>query len=354
MWGADWQVSAEAAFNSLDTASELGRLRPDGSVEPIPFPGSAARVEEARYEGILSYGRSLSPKFNFQLAAGAEYSQLSQVGGGGITRDFVRPKGQLTAAWTPNPNTTLNLRLQRRVGQISFFDFVSSVNLRDDRQNAGNINLVPPQSWEAEIEGVRRLGAWGSTTLRAYYHLIEDVIDIIPIGANGQGVGNIDSARRMGLDSRSTINFDPAGLPGARMDLRLILQHTEVEDPLTGELRPISGTTQRAGELSLRYDVPKSDWAFGGSASYSEQALSYRLTEFGLQTEGPVFASLFVENKDVFGLTVRATAGNILDARSTWDRFVFEGRRNTSLLDFNERRDRLIGPIFSFQVRGKF
>jgi outer membrane receptor for ferrienterochelin and colicins len=351
--GADWQLSGEAAFNALDTASTLARLRPDGTREPIPFPNSAARVEEARYEGILSYGRPLSPNLTVQIAAGAEYSQLSQVGAGGITRDFIRPKGQLTAAWTPDPNTTVNLRLQRRVGQISFFDFVSSVNLRDDRENEGNINLVPPQSWEAEVEGVRRLGAWGSTTLRLYYHLIEDVIDIIPIGDTGQGVGNIDSAMRMGLDSRSTINFDPIGLPGARMDLRLLLQHTEVEDPLTGELRPISNTTQRAAELSLRYDIPKSDWAFGGAASYSKNAFSYRLTEFGLQTEGPVFGNVFVENKDVFGLTVRATVGNIFDARSTWERFVYQGRR-TGPLDFIELRDRLIGPIFSFQIRGKF
>jgi hypothetical protein len=354
MWGGDWQVSAEAAFNALETASELGRLLPDGSIEPIPFPNSAARVEEARYEGILSYGRPLSDKLNFQLAAGAEYSQLSQAGAGGITREFIRPKGQLTVAWTPDKNTTVNFRLQRRVGQISFFDFVSSVNLRDDRQNAGNINLVPPQSWETEIEAVRRLGAWGSTTLRVYYHQIEDVIDIIPIGATGQGVGNIDSAVRAGIDSRSTINFDPVGVPGARLDLRLLLQHTEVEDPLTGELRPISGNTQRAVEGSLRYDIPKSDWAVGASASYSKQSFSYRLTEFGLQTEGPVFGNVFVENKDVFGLTVRATLGNIFDARSTWDRFVYEGRRNSTPLDFIERRDRLIGPIVSFQIRGKF
>jgi hypothetical protein len=180
------------------------------------------------------------------------------------------------------------------------------------------------------------------------------VIDIIPIGATGQGVGNIDSAIRMGVDSRSTINFDPIGLPGARMDLRFILQHTEVEDPLTGELRPISGSTQKAAELSLRYDIPKTDWAIGGAASYSDNAFSYRLTEFGLQTEGPVFANVFVENKDVFGLTVRATVGNVFDARSTWERFVYEGRRNSTPLDFIELRDRLIGPIFSFQIRGKF
>jgi hypothetical protein len=36
-----------------------------------------------------------------------------------------------------------------------------------------------------------------------------------------------------------------------------------------------------------------------------------------------------------------------------WDRTVYLGRR-TDPINFIERRDRLIGPIFSFQVRGKF
>lgn len=353
MGGADLQVSGEAAFNSLDTASLFGTLQADGSVNLAPIPGSAARVEEARYEGIVTYGRTLAEGLTFQLSGGAEYSQLSQAGAGGLTREFVRPKGQLTVAWNMDSNTTINFRLQRRVGQISFFNFVDSVNLRDDTGNAGNVNLVPPQSWEGEVEGVLRLGAYGQSTLRLYYHAIEDVIDIIPIGATGQGIGNIDSAMRLGADWRTTINFDPFGWTGARLDFRFLFQHSEVEDPLTGETRQISNTTQRGAETQFRYDIPRSDWALGGAASYFENAFNYRLTEFGLQTEGPVFANVFVEHKDVFGLTVRATAGNVFDARSTWDRFVYAGRR-TGPLDFIERRDRLIGPIFSFQIRGRF
>jgi hypothetical protein len=36
-----------------------------------------------------------------------------------------------------------------------------------------------------------------------------------------------------------------------------------------------------------------------------------------------------------------------------WDRAVYAGRR-TGPIQQIEHRDRLIGPIFSFQVRGKF
>ena len=75
--------------------------------------------------------------------------------------------------------------------------------------------------------------------------------------------------------------------------------------------------------------------------------------EVGRQWEGPVWTSIYVENKDVFGLTVRATITNLMAATSMWDRIVYQGRR-TGPVAFIEHRDRLIGPIFSFQVRGKF
>ena len=351
--GADWQISAEGAFNSLDNVSRLFVLDTAGEFEEIPLPGGTARVEEDRYEVMGSYSRTLSPSLSVQLTAGGEYSRLSQVGGGGLTRTFWRPKGTFSAAWKPAPRTDVNFRLQRRVGQLNFFDFLASVNLQDDRENAGNPDLVPPQSWEAEIELVQNLGAWGTTTLRPYFHLIDDIVDTVPIGDTGESPGNIDRAIRYGAEWKSTVKFDPIGWRGAKLDARLQIQETRVDDPLTGEPRRISNSLMRLVELSLRHDVPGTDWAWGGGASYALAALDTRLTEVGRQWEGPVWANVFVEHKDVFGLTVRATAGNLLGADSLWDRVVFDGRR-TGPIAFIERRDRVIGPIFSFQVRGRF
>jgi outer membrane receptor for ferrienterochelin and colicins len=351
--GADWQISAEAAFNSLDITSRLSLLNPAGAYVSIPLPGSTARVEEDRYEAMASYGRPLAPNLSIQLAAGGEYSQLTQAGGGGLTRSFWRPKGQFSMAWKPDPGTDVNLRLQRRVGQLNFGDFIATVNLADDRENAGNPNLVPPQSWELEVETIRRFGPWGTTSLRLYGHLIDDIVDIVPIGLDGESPGNIDRAIRFGGEWKSTINFDPMGWRGARLDTRVQIQHTRVDDPLTGEPRQISNALRHLLEVTLRHDVPSTDWAWGGGLSYVYGALSTRLTEVGRQWEGPAWAYLYVEHKDVMGLTVRATVNNLFGADSMWDRTVYEGRR-TGPIAYNEIRDRVIGPIFSFQVRGRF
>jgi outer membrane receptor for ferrienterochelin and colicins len=353
MGGADWQISAEAAFNSLDTISRLSVLNPAGDYDEVPLPGGTARVEEDRYEVMASYGRPLAPNLTIQLAAGGEYSQLSQIGGGGLVRSFWRPKGLFSMAWKPDPATDVNLRLQRRVGQLVFSDFIATVNLADDRENAGNPNLVPPQSWELEVETIRRLGAWGQTSLRLYGHLIDDIVDIIPIGATGESPGNIDRAIRFGGEWKSTINFDPMGWRGARLDTRVQIQHSRLDDPLTGEPRQLSNALRHLFEATLRHDLPGTDWAWGGGLSYVYGAVATRLTEVGRQWEGPVWDHLYIEHKDVMGLTVRATVTNLLGADSMWNRTVYAGRR-TGPVAFNEIRDRVIGPIFSFQVRGRF
>ena len=351
--GADWQVSGEAAFNNLDVVSAVFNLRPDGEYEQLPFPGGTGSVAEDRYELMASYGRPLASNLTMQLSAGGEYSNLRQVGPGGLSRTFYRPKGQLALAWRPDPRSTVNLRLQRRIGQLNFLDFLQTANFIDERENAGNPDLVPPQSWELDLEGIRNLGRYGQTSLRLYGRWYEDIVDIIPIGATGESPGNIDHAVAYGVEWKTTFNFDPMGWRGARLDARFQLQTSSVEDPLTGENREISNFLLHLAELSLRHDIPDTDWAWGGSLSSFLGAHNYRLTEVGRQWEGPVWTSLFVENKDVFGLTVRASVSNLTGARSMWERTVYAGRR-TGPVAFFEDRNRTIGPIFSFAVRGRF
>ncbi|MFN3389674.1 MAG: TonB-dependent receptor plug domain-containing protein [Allosphingosinicella sp.] len=352
-WGSDWQISAEGAFNSLDNVSAFLILQPDGSYKEIEFPGSTARVEEDRYEVMGSWGRTFSPRLSVQLAAGGEYSNLRQSGANGLDRTFWRPKGQFSAAWKPNPKTDVNLRLQRRIGQLNFYDFLATVNLTEDRENAGNADLVPPQTWHGEVEAIRNLGAYGSTTLRLYGQLIEDIVDVIPIGETGESPGNIDSAKAWGAEWKTTFQFDPMGWKGAKLDARVQVQGTEVRDPLTGEKRPISNYLQHLVAVTFRHDIPESDWAWGGGGEHVRSAKSYRLTEVSRFSEGPFWFHLYAENKDVFGLTVRATVSNIFGATSMARRIVYTGRR-TGPIDFIERRDRLIGPIFSLSVRGTF
>lgn len=100
--------------------------------------------------------------------------------------------------------------------------------------------------------------------------------------------------------------------------------------------------------------IPGSNLAWGGSANHFHPLDLFRSNQTDRNWEGPWFASLFVEHKDIFGMTVRARVGNPLGPRQYRERVVYKGLREASPVDFVELRDRRVGPIFTFTVRGNF
>ena len=349
--GADWQVSLEGALNSLEVENRLFNLNAAGEFEPVAFPGAAATVEEQRAEAALSYGRPLSPALTLQTSFGGEYSQLSQSGPAGLTRTFYRPKGFASLAWQARPGLDLSFRLEREVGQLNFFDFVASANASAGTVNSGNANLVPPQSWNAEIQATRNLGPWGTATARLYGRLISDIVDIVPIGETGQSPGNLDSATEYGIEWTSTFNFDPIGWRGAKLDLNLQFQKTSLEDPLTGLQRPINESLTREIDIDLRQDIPETDWAYGASFYQFRQSPLFRLDERWQFLDTPGRFGLYVEHKDVLGLTMRAGVDNLLGTNESFNRIFYDGRRPAPIR-FTEDRDRFYGPIFTLTISG--
>lgn len=354
MFGGDWQLSGEAAFNTLDNVASIAVLDRTGAWVDQPFEGGTGGVSEDRYEGLLSFGRKLTDKLNFQIIAGAEHSTITQTGMNGLTRSFFRPKGSISLAWMPSPDFDVSVKLRRRVLQLSFYDFLARAFLNDGNQNESNNDLRPQQDRTYEAEINKKFGAWGSTKIILIYRDVEDRVDVIPIGTNGEAVGNIAKARAGAIDWTATINLDPAGIKGMKLEPRMLLQKSSLRDPFTGEKRQWNGFTDTVISLGLRHDIPGSDWAWGGDAEYAHYQPNYRRTQIDKVWEGPVWASVFVEHKDVLGLTVRASIRNIANARSKRDRTAYTGVRGESPVSFIEERDRLIGPIFSFSVRGKF
>ncbi|MFL6763824.1 MAG: TonB-dependent receptor plug domain-containing protein [Sphingomicrobium sp.] len=350
----DWQVSFERAFNSLDQKGSLFRLNPSREFVEVPFPAGTGKVIEMRYEGIATLSRPLGPKLDFQFAAGAEVSRLDRVDDDQPARKFFRPKGSLTLGWHPAKDWDVSLKLRRRVGQISFYDFLAQPKLSQDRENAGNPNLVPPQSWEAETEFAHDLGRWGKTRLNLHYYRVSDIVDVIPIGADGQGIGNLPRADRAGAESTSTINFDPIGWHGAKLDLNAGFEWTSVKDPLTHKSRPITGNYDRWGSAQIRHDIPHTPFAWSAYVQYNHYAKYYYLTEVFRELDLPWISGFYVEDKNVLGLTVRFSVDNVPEGWHLFNRTVYSGFRDRAPIAFIERHKDLVGPLFTLSVKGTF
>jgi outer membrane receptor for ferrienterochelin and colicins len=349
----DWELSLERAFNRLDQTGSLAELQPDGAFQDIPFPQGSGIVEEVRYEAVLSLSRPLGAKLDLQVVGGGEISHLRHADRDEPARKFFRPKGSVSLAWRPAADWDASLKLERRVGQISFYDFLAQPDLVLDRENAANPDLVPPQSWELTGEVGRNFGAWGKTRLRVYAHRIDDIVDFIPIGDTGEAVGNLDRATRLGFESKSTIQFDPIGWTGAKVDITFGAEHTRVRDPLTGQDRPISSTRDRWANVSLRHDIPKSQIAWGASFSLDHFGWAYYLGEVNRNWEGPYFG-VFLQHKDIHGIKATLDVFNVTDARNHFDRLVYGGRRNVAPLVFKERQNQRVSQIITLTLTGAF
>ncbi len=354
----DWQVSLERAFNSLDQKGGLFELDPEGQFVDVPFPEGSGKVTEVRYEGLATLSRPITSNLDLQVAGGAEISELDRVDDDQPARHFVRPKGSVTLGWRPSRGWDLSLKLRRRVGQISFYDFLAQPKLSDDRENAGNPELVPPQSWEIETEFARDLGRWGKTRLNLHYYRVEDIVDFIPIGDHGEGVGNLPRADRLGFESTSTFQMDPIGWSGAKIDVDFGAEWTSVKDPLTGDSRPISGVRTKWGSIGVRHDIPGTQIAWSAYVQYNDYARSFLLTEIDRTLDLPWIGGFYIEDKNVAGMTVRFSVDNVLDGlldgrHKEW-RWVYEGYRDRTPLAFFQKQDELVGLLFNISIKGSF
>lgn len=351
--GGDVQLALEGVKNFLDINSSFEERDEFGDLQPVEFDGASARVEEDRAEASMTYSRPLARNLQLQVSAGGEYSQISQTGVGAQTRTFWRPKGFVSFDWAANSSLNLSGRVERQVGQLNFFDFIASANLDQDRVNVTNADLEPPQSWLLELEATQNFGDLGSLNLRGFYEDISDIVDQIPIDGGGQAPGNVDSASIYGIEGELTVLFDPIGIDGLRFDGEFYWSESELLDPLTGIAREISDNDYLYLEAELRQDFIGTPWAVGAFLTWEEDRPVVRIDEVFQRTESVGFGRVFVENKDLFGLTTRLRVGNILNRKNRFDRTIFLDRA-AGVVDFREERRRTFGTVFSIDIEGSF
>ena len=351
--GEEWQLGVEGAFNFLDIESNLLVLE-NGVFVKEDFDGASSRVEENRAEATLTHSHNFSPKLKLQASVGAEYSQISQTGDTVKVRSFVRPKGFVTTTYKPDDSLDIRFKIEREVGQLDFFDFISSVSVQDGFDTAPNDNLVPEQSWLGEVEFDKDFGKGNAFKARFYGAKISDLVDRVPIDG-GDAVGNVEGiASRYGVDLTSTIKGEQWGLKGTQLDLEYQWRKSSVDDPLLGFARRLNGDDVSFWSVDFRHDIPNTDWAWGVYADQFIDAPVYRLSTINdFDFNGP-WSQLYVEHKDIYGMKIRGTLKNFFNASDNFKRQIFTDRRDLGVIDFTEQRTRPFGMFFQLDVSGTF
>ncbi|NNE56859.1 MAG: hypothetical protein HKN36_02020 [Hellea sp.] len=345
--GRDWQFAAEGVFNFLDIESEfVDVLTPANS-----FTLDPARVEEWRGESTLTHTRTLSSKWDLQASIGAEYSELTY---NDQARDFVRPKGFVALTYKPEDNLSIRGKFEREIGQLNFFDFIESIDLQDNLGQAANPNLKPSQSWIGEIEFNRRFDGGHAITARFFAEEVTNLVDRIPIGVSGDGIGNIDDASRFGVEIDGTIKGAPLGLKGMELNFNGFFIDSDVDDPVEGFSRRLNFYDYSYWEFDIRHDIPNTDLAYGFGAFQNHDTKVYRANAIeDFLFRGP-WGSAFIEHKDIMGVKVNVSVQNLLDASNDFERVLYTDRRDIGSVDRIEYSKLEFDPFIRLSISGTF
>ena len=345
------EVSAEGAVNRLESAFSLLENGADG-LAPVDVPGANTEVEEVRGDFSISNSLTLGPAALDAVFA-AETSTIEQTGEFEAERSFFFLKPSLTATLSPLPDTQLRLRGLREVGQLDFFDFVSSTDFDDEELALGNPELSPEATWTADATVERRFGEIGVVSVTAFYDWVEDVQDFLPIGEGLEAPGNIGDGRRWGLRTEGAAPLDWMGLKNSRLDFSGELQDSSVTDPVTGEERRFADERRWEGNVAFRQDLTAQRWAWGGDVSFFDEEVFFGLDELDADRRRADLDA-FIETTRLGGVRVRLGAENILSEGRVRDRTVFGGARGSAPQLFREARARSFGREVFLSVSGNF
>jgi len=306
----DWDLAFETAFNRLTNSSQLSeRLEDNADFTLDESSLSSIIVEEIRSIATITRNWTLGEKWNFQASVSGEYSEISSDDiDGSQSQEFIRPRGRFNATYAYDEDLDIRLSLERRVGQLDFFAFTDNIGLDSGVSRDANVNLVPDQTSEIELEFDKTL--WDQSNLRLTLNgaRIDDVIDSIPIGEDGDGTGNLeDPAYVYSAELSGTLKGADFGIPGLEFGFSGLVTGSNVDDPLTQIGNP---------------DRP--DW------------------------------DVFIEHQDIFGIKVRLDINDLLGERFSQERVFFEGRRDLEPIDFIENRDLQLGRAIRINFSGSF
>ncbi|MFT3725337.1 MAG: TonB-dependent receptor [Hyphomonadaceae bacterium] len=384
---ATWKISkehtlefgGEGAFNFRETSLRLTNQAPGGPVVPVVFPVADTRVEELRSEAFASDTWTISEQLSLTTGFTFEASRITQTGDASKEREFKYPKMQLTASWTPGASDDFRASLRRDIAQLDFAEFASSFNAIDATTIVGNPDLEPEKAWKAKLEWEHHSAGAGAFTVGLFHDEVQDVRDLVVIGAN-DAYGNIGDGTRTGVELKGSLPLKNYGLPGAELRFTGVFQETHVTDPLTGETRSFSSgdnvsPAPRSGGAgggppplaignrdfgyiaSFRQDFPGLKSSFSFSVARNADREEYkRLEHITLSRAERV--DINWETTAIEGLTIRIGFGNIFSPQEVRERTFYTPDRGSGVIQRVERRGNKGGSdgtrSYTLQLAGKF
>ena len=347
------QFGGEVASNFIDSEAQLFVADDAGVLVLEDIDGANTRVSELRGEPFFNDSWKISEKLTADIGFAVELSNISQSGDNANSRFFTYPKPTLRLTYSAGPKTQFRLSAERQVNQLSFGQFVTSVNFDDEDVDFGNPDLQPQRTWAFESSFEKRFGDIGVIELIGFYNYVQDVEDLLPIGGVVEVPGNIGDGEIYGASLKLTAPLDWLYLKGGRVDAEVTQRDSSVTDPVTGLDRNFSFTPNTFFEVDFRQDLPKYKISWGAGFRRRNKERGFGLDEVTI-FRGQVDMNVFIETTVIKGVKARFEVNDVTNSTNFRERTVFDGSRANAVPLFEEFRSSNNGGGLRLILNGNF
>lgn len=344
------EAGAEGAINSLDSYTALTENDVD-----IALPAANVRVEEKRAELFATGTWRLAPSLSIETGARYETSRLTQSGDSALVKLLSYLKPRLLVTYSASKRDQVRLLVEREVGQLDFAYFVSDPSLTSGTITAGNRNLEPDTLWRAELAWERSTGS-GSIVVTGRHEWVSDVIDrVLVFSSEGvfDSLGNIGSGKRDEVQIDANLPLDGIGLTGVTVKGSGLFRRSRVTDPQTGAQRRISGDEPVEATASLTHDIRALHLRWGVNYAFKTVETAFKINEVERDTLSDRIDA-FVEYKPNARWTLRVFGKNLTNSPATRSRWISQGLRGSSGLDYREVRILRSGRYVGSNIQWSF
>lgn len=336
------EAGGEAAYNFLN-----GHTAFSDNGAAVALPNANVSVNEKRGELFAQATWTIDPQWTLEGGARMEFSTISESGDTNLSRSFSYLKPRALLTWSPDAEDQVRLRVEKKVGQLDFTNFVASSNLSSFGVAGGNANLRPDQRWQFEAAYERRFLGKGSMVLTYLHEEITDLQDYVPIGGGLDAPGNIPHAVDDEINIAGQIPLDWLGLHNGLLKPSFYNWWSSLIDPVTGTSRRFSGQRDYRFQMELTQDLTEwhSTWGLGWLPADGTNS-NYRIANIStVKIHVPYLWAYWIYNPTP-DWSLKIEGDNVLPYRFELEQDIYSGPRNSNGLQtiqdvFTRTRPRL-------------
>ncbi|MFC7537648.1 TonB-dependent receptor domain-containing protein [Sphingomonas sp. GCM10030256] len=353
VFGLTFEAGVEGALNTLDNDLSLFVINQNGDRVRRDLPIDQAKVKERRGELYVNAGRNLTPALRVDGGLRYEFSTLNVSGDATAERSLRFFKPNLAIDWKPGGGWHTRFSIRRTVAQLNFYDFISFAELSNDRVSGGNANLLPQRTWEVRGTLDRPIFGDGLIKLDAGIDRVSLLQDQILTDDGFSAPGNLGTGKRRFVSLQIDAPLQRFGLTGTRLKLNGQLQHTRVNDPISGTNRNFSDFfPDWEWGVELRRDAGA--FSYGLTVNHRDRFSFFRADEIDTNYNGGPYGTAFVEWRPAARTSLTLDVDNVLNTTGERERLFFDPNRSSPEPIEREKRVRNRHVSFGLTLKQTF